>query len=989
MSLREAAITIAIRAKDLASGTLAKVKTEVTGAGKSSDKAADQVEGFSEQLTEADREADRFIDSAGRMREANGKFVKGLEETNSALSSTSKSTGALSKGFDFVKGKFLALASAGAALAGFGGAVQASREFEAQLSRVGAITNATASDMDKLKQAAEDAGSSTRYNSTQAAEGLEILARAGFSASDSIRLLPTLLNVATAEGLDLAQAAGLVTDTLSIMGLEIEQAGNAADILAKGAQLSNTTMEQLGNAISYSGQYAKESGLSLEKLTAILDLLAKNGLRGERAGTGLRTVLAQLQDPASKAAKAVTDLGLDISDFEGVIDGLKSSGDKAKDAINAFGVEAGPALRALIASGTKGLKEYEDQLNNAAGTAQEMAEKVSDNLDGAAVSFSSMVDTLKKKLADPILEPLTRDIRDITASLKAMTPAVEVAGSSISFVYDRLSGLVRFFGNAFSIALTSVTTVGAQIPVLLKQIELSVSQLGNKVGLVTDEQVRRVEVQVGALKAARDALAESVVEDAYDAREALKLLIGVVDESAAKGKAAGEDAAEAITEVGNAAEKSADKVSEVAEALDEVSAKSGETKQSVIDDFNAIASNVESSGEDIRNAFVNAINSAKTTEEISVLKDQFWQLFYEGEIGAGQLASGMERVDQAVANLTESAKAAQTEINGIGLSNSGISEYLKKLDEAAESQAKKTQATKDDTAATTANTEAVNKNAGDAAYAAEKASTMAGYTYKLAGLARDQWVAMGQSMADAFDGFVSKTQEYQKQITQYGNRTAHAFLYLMNNAYSQAADQADRLKKRYDAQNRSAERFIERLSDSSVATAELAEEAESALSRFDLLDDQTLSSLKSAIAAVKAETESLNSSLSSTLNNLRDELDSLNDDQLAIETRAYKSQLEDLQAQLERAQELGSTEAIKSAREAIQLLKETYRIKKQNIQDETSSSTSDSTDTSSSTTTSRTVNISIGGTTRSVAVADAASEASLLAALESIGEVTV
>lgn len=546
MSLRDTALNIVIRARDLASSTLTGIRRQIS----STDSATEHLSETSQDLSDS---TDNLVD--------------GFDNVSDASASTQRSLrGLATQGVGFLKSKLGALALGAAALAGFGGAIQASREFEAQLSRVGAITSATAGEMEQLKTAAEEAGSSTKYNSTQAAEGLEILARAGYGASESVALLPTLLNVATAEGLELSQAAQLVTDTLSIMGLAIENGAEAADVLAKGASLSNTTMEQLGNAISYAGQFAKTSGFSLEKLVATLDVLAKNGLRGERAGTGLRSILSQLQDPASKAAKAVSDLGIDITDFDAVISGLKGAGDGASEAINAFGVEAGPALRALLDAGVDGLKRYQEELDNAAGTAKKMADDVSNNLDGAIISFDSLIDTLKKKLADPILEPLARDLRDFTASIKQMMPAVESAGSSISFLYDRLSGLVKFFGNSFSVALTSVTAVGLQIPIILAEIELSIDKLLNKAGLVDDATVKRLETEVGALKAARAALVESAVEDANDAAAAINQLFGFIDNAKNKTNSVTQEAADGVKKVGEAAEESSKKAADAAKA---------------------------------------------------------------------------------------------------------------------------------------------------------------------------------------------------------------------------------------------------------------------------------------------------------------------------------------------------------------------------------------------------------------------------------------
>ncbi|MGB2220821.1 tape measure protein [Neptunomonas sp.] len=578
----------------------------------------------------------------------------------------------------------------------------------------------------------------------------------------------------------------------------------------------------------------------------------------------------------------------------------------------------------------------------------------------AKTQLKEMLDLATAMAEDGRMAEAAQQISDyiVTAATRIKGYVVEVAADFDGLV-NGAQKVMAGFSLAFNVFTAGVKAIAADVSRSISEI---LDALANGLEAANfDDAANNLREKAGAMAAVSNAFKEELAQDAKDIKAAWATLNNQSFDGAESG-------------------------------ISDLKKASTQAKTQIVSDFDAIAAQADSTSEQIRNAFVSGINAAKTAEEVQQLVTEFRELGVDGRVATDHLVTGLSRVDGALQSVAKQAANAKSAVNGISVSNSGMSSYVEKLDEAAESQKEKTEATEADTAATKTNTAEVEKNGGAASASAERAGTMASYTYKLAGLARDQWVSMGQSMSDAFDGFVQRTQDYQKQITQSGNRTAGAFMYLMNNAYALAANQAERLVKRYNAQTKSAERFIEKLSDTTTATAEVVEQAERAVSNYDLLGDEQLSALRSAIAAVKAETDSLNDSLSSTLNTLRDELDSLNNDTLSIETRAYKNQLADLNEQLDRAQELGSKEAIKSAREAISLLKETYKIKKQAIVEEAASNISNNTSASptstpsaaNTSTTSRTVNIQIGSKTQAISVADSASEAALINALEDI-----
>src|SRR5690554_6937845 len=76
------------------------------------------------------------------------------------------------------------------------GAIRSAGEFDEAMSRVGAVTGATTDEMERLRAKADEAGATTRFTATEAANGLEDLSRAGLNATESIAALNPVLDLA-------------------------------------------------------------------------------------------------------------------------------------------------------------------------------------------------------------------------------------------------------------------------------------------------------------------------------------------------------------------------------------------------------------------------------------------------------------------------------------------------------------------------------------------------------------------------------------------------------------------------------------------------------------------------------------------------------------------------------------------------------------------------------------------------------------------------
>lgn len=341
-------------------------------------------------------------------------------------------------------------ATIGVAIAGYFGftafseAVKGAADLEAMLSEVQSVTSATADDMVRLRTAAEDAGATTKYTATQAAEALGNLARAGLNANQAIEALPATLQLAQAGGVDLGRAAEFITKSVMGMGDSFDQSGRYADVLAKGANASNTSVTGLAEALSYAAPTAATLKLSLEDTVAIIGKFADAGIDASRAGTALNSILSQFADPASTFKRALSDIGITTTDFNVALGQLAAAGPRGQKAIAAVGLEAGPALKAMLNQGIGALDELRNKLKDASGSAAETAAVMNNNLRGSLDGLASAWETVKNALATPVLPVLKAAVDSLTAAL----------GDAVK------SGTVARWGEAIKAGFESAITWG-------------------------------------------------------------------------------------------------------------------------------------------------------------------------------------------------------------------------------------------------------------------------------------------------------------------------------------------------------------------------------------------------------------------------------------------------------------------------------------------------------------------------------------------------
>lgn len=331
-------------------------------------------------------------------------------------------------------------------------AVMVGSSFTASMSQVSATMGITrmSAEYETLSAAAEEMGAATKFSATQAGDALNYLALAGYDANKAVSALPTVLNTAAAGGLDLAYASDLITDSMSALGLGMDELESFSDKLAKTSQKSNTNIAQLGEAILTVGGTAKTLSGGVTELNTMLGLIADNGIKGAEGGTALRNIILSLSAPTDTAAEAMKRLNVSAFDSQGNLRDLSEvfadfnaalaplTDQQKTQALNEiFNKVDLKAVNALLGTSAERFDELKGYIENCEGAAAEMAKTMDDNLTGDLTIMSSALEGLGIAAFDKFEDPMRSAVQAVTEDISQLT--AEIKNGALSEQFDKIS----------------------------------------------------------------------------------------------------------------------------------------------------------------------------------------------------------------------------------------------------------------------------------------------------------------------------------------------------------------------------------------------------------------------------------------------------------------------------------------------------------------------------------------------------------------------
>lgn len=447
-----------------------------------------------------------FVDKASKALETLGIKSKFLRDTlGPGLGKAEARLGAIGS----AAGK-AAVGIAGISVAAIGGGIAKATgsyiAFEDAITAAGAkfqdldVTSDTyKQDLEALQKAALDVAGATRYTANDTAGALDKMAMAGLTAKQSMALLGGTANLAAATGKDLTSAVDMATDALGAFNLTkdkfgkpLDAAGMAAslqrisDVVAKTTNKANLDMDMWFETVKMGAPTFTSLGGQIEEFSAMAGILANSGLKGSQAGNEIKNMMLNLTAPAKAGATALETLGIKVFDSSGQMrsftdilgqfeTALSGVADEKKAVLlkHIFGKEQIGAFNVLLASGSGELRNFADELYNAGGASQNMANAMNDSLKGRIELLKSALDTLGINFVKNFDSEGTRGIIDgmtqavgyfeknvvprLADTITSVLPAIK---NGIQTAVGALPQLFNVFANAFTVMKPLIEVLG-------------------------------------------------------------------------------------------------------------------------------------------------------------------------------------------------------------------------------------------------------------------------------------------------------------------------------------------------------------------------------------------------------------------------------------------------------------------------------------------------------------------------------------------------
>lgn len=308
-------------------------------------------------------------------------------------------------------------------------AVATTAKFDSSMSNLQAISGATGTEIDSLRDKAKEMGAKTKFSASEAADAFTYMAMAGWKTGDMLDGIEGIMNLAAASGEDLASTSDIVTDALTAFGLSASDSGHFADVLAAASNNANTNVSMLGESFKYVAPVAGALGYSVEDVSVALGLMANSGIKASQAGTSLRSSLTRMLKPTKTMTSYMQQLGIMTQD--GVVTAMVNTDgsmkplsetmtilrDKFKGLTKAqqaeyaaaiFGQESMAGMLAIINASDEDFDKLTESINNAGGTAQNMADTQLNNLSGQLTILKSTLESIAISIGE-ILMPYVRN----------------------------------------------------------------------------------------------------------------------------------------------------------------------------------------------------------------------------------------------------------------------------------------------------------------------------------------------------------------------------------------------------------------------------------------------------------------------------------------------------------------------------------------------------------------------------------------------------
>ena len=383
-------------------------------------------------------------------------------------------------------------------------AVKTAADFDSAMSRVAAVSGATGSDFDSLRDKAREMGAKTKFSATEAADAMNYMAMAGWKTEDMLSGIEGVMYLAAASGEDLATTSDIVTDALTAFGLTATDSGHFADVLAAASSNANTNVSMMGETFKYCAPVAGALGFSVEDTAEAIGLMGNAGIKASQAGTSMRSIMTNLTGDVKLSGAAIGDVTIATTNADGSMRSLSAilaecrgafagmtEAEKANNAEALVGKNAMSGFLALMNAAPEDIEKVSGAVNNCKDAAKNMADTMQDNLEGQLTILKSQLQELAISFGDllmPAVRSIVSGLQGMVDVLNAMPDGVKRVIMIVALLAAALGPVLIIIGKTLS-AIGTIMTWAPKLAGAISAVKgafaaLSATMMANPIAIV-------------------------------------------------------------------------------------------------------------------------------------------------------------------------------------------------------------------------------------------------------------------------------------------------------------------------------------------------------------------------------------------------------------------------------------------------------------------------------------------------------------------------
>ena len=471
--------------------TLKTAQEQANEALKNGTISQEQYDALQREIVETEQELKRLEEQANQSATA----LQKISATGEKLQTVGSNIESAGKNLLPVTGAVTALGTA---------AVKTAADFDTAMSQVAAVSGATGSDLDALRDKAREMGAKTKFSASEAAEAMNYMAMAGWKTTDMLGGIEGIMNLAAASGEDLATTSDIVTDALTAFGLSADDSGHFADVLAAASSNANTNVSMMGETFKHCAPIAGALGFSVEDTAEAIGLMANAGIKSSQAGTSLRTIMNNLTGEVKICGSSIGEVTIATTNADGSMRGLSdiladcrvafsglSESEKAAAAETLVGKNAMSGFLALMNAGEADINKLSGAIANCDGKSAEMAATMQDNLAGQLQILKSQLEELAISFGEllmPAIRTIVGWIQQFVDWLNGMDEGTKKVIMTVALLAAALGPVLIVIGKVIS-AVGTIMTIVPKIAGVINVVKgafaaLNATMLANPIFLI-------------------------------------------------------------------------------------------------------------------------------------------------------------------------------------------------------------------------------------------------------------------------------------------------------------------------------------------------------------------------------------------------------------------------------------------------------------------------------------------------------------------------